>query len=55
MLTYSFAKNGGMSLYEQLYRHIKSDILSGKLAPDEKLPDACRAFETQRGDGKNRL
>ena len=38
MLTYSFAKNNGVSLYEQLYRHIKSDILNGKLEPDEKLP-----------------
>ncbi len=38
MLTYSLSKSSGMSLYEQLYRHIKSDILTGKLAPDEKLP-----------------
>ena len=38
MLTYNFEKNGGTSLYEQLYQNIKRDILAGKLAPDEKLP-----------------
>ena len=38
MLTYTFAKSGGVSLYEQLYRHIKDDILSGRLAAGEKLP-----------------
>ncbi len=38
MLTYTFEKNGGVSLYEQLYRHIKSDILSGRLTEGEKLP-----------------
>ncbi len=38
MLTYTFEKHGGVSLYEQLYRHIKDDILSGRLAAGEKLP-----------------
>ncbi|MFB9640646.1 GntR family transcriptional regulator, partial [Streptomyces spiralis] len=38
MLTYTFEKSSGVSLYEQLYRHIKSDILSGTLAAGEKLP-----------------
>ena len=38
MLTYTFEKSSGVSLYEQLYRHIKSDILSGVLAAGEKLP-----------------
>ena len=38
MLTYTFEKTNGVSLYEQLYRHIKSDILSGTLAAGEKLP-----------------
>ena len=38
MLTYTFEKTGGVSLYEQLYRHIKSDILAGTLAAGEKLP-----------------
>ncbi len=38
MLTYTFEKSGGISLYEQLYRHIKSDILSGRLTEGEKLP-----------------
>lgn len=38
MLTYSFIKDNGVSLYEQLYRHMKADILSGKLEAGEKLP-----------------
>ena len=38
MLTYTFEKNSGVSLYEQLYRHIKEDILTGRLAAGEKLP-----------------
>ena len=38
MLTYSFENRGKESLYEYLYRQIKEDILSNKLAADEKLP-----------------
>ena len=38
MLTYTFSKTDGVSLYEQLYRHIKEDILAGRLAAGEKLP-----------------
>ena len=38
MLTYTFEKNSGVSLYEQLYRHIREDILSGRLPSGEKLP-----------------
>jgi len=38
MLTYTFEKGTGISLYEQLYRHIKEDILSGHLVAGEKLP-----------------
>ena len=38
MLTYPLTKNGGVSLYEQLYRRIKDDILTGRLAAGEKLP-----------------
>ena len=38
MLTYTFEKSSGVSLYEQLYRHIKEDILSGRLTAGEKLP-----------------
>ena len=38
MLTYTFEKHSGVSLYEQLYRHIKEDILSGRLTAGEKLP-----------------
>ena len=38
MLTYTLERNSGVSLYEQLYRWIKADILRGKLGADEKLP-----------------
>ena len=38
MLTYSFENRNNMSLYEYLYSCIKEDILSFRLAPDEKLP-----------------
>ena len=38
MLTYALKKSPGVPLYEALYRCIREDILSGKLAPGEKLP-----------------
>ena len=38
MLTYELKKTPGMPLYEALYRCIRDDILSGTLAPGEKLP-----------------
>ena len=38
MLTYELKKSSGVPLYEALYRSIRGDILSGKLAPDTKLP-----------------
>ena len=38
MLTYSFENKGNDSLYEYLYKQIKSDIVNGVLLPDEKLP-----------------
>ena len=38
MLTYTLDKGAGVSLYEQLYRCVKEDILSGRLAAGEKLP-----------------
>lgn len=38
MLTYELKKAPGVPLYEALYRCIRSDILSGKLAAGEKLP-----------------
>ena len=38
MLTYELKKAPGIPLYEALYRCIRADILSGKLAPGEKLP-----------------
>ena len=38
MLTYDLKKAPGIPLYEALYRCIREDILSGALAPGEKLP-----------------
>ena len=38
MLTYELRKEPGLPLYESLYRCIRADILSGRLAPGEKLP-----------------
>ncbi len=38
MLTYEIKKQPGVPLYEALYRCIRSDILSGKLTPGQKLP-----------------
>ena len=38
MLTYELKMAPGVPLYEALYRCIRQDILSGKLAPGEKLP-----------------
>ena len=38
MLTYELKKAPGVPLYEALYRCIRGDILSGKLAPGTKLP-----------------
>ena len=38
MLTYELKKAPGVPLYEALYRCIRSDILSGVLAPGVKLP-----------------
>ena len=38
MLTYQIKKAPGVPLYEALYRCIRADILSGKLAPGQKLP-----------------
>lgn len=38
MRTYDLKKMPGLPLYESLYRSIRADILSGKLAAEEKLP-----------------
>ena len=38
MLTYELRKAPGIPLYEALYRCIREDILSGRLAAGEKLP-----------------
>ena len=48
MLTYPLTKTGGVSLYEQLYRCIKDDILAGRLAAEEKLPSK-RALDFAMG------
>lgn len=46
MLTYSFDNRGKDTLYEYLYKQIKQDIVTMKLAPDEKLPSK-RALSKQ--------
>jgi len=38
MLTYELTKSKGLPLYESLYRCIREDILTGRLAPGQKLP-----------------
>ncbi len=38
MLTYELKKEPGLPLYESLYRHIRQDILTGRLTPGQKLP-----------------
>ena len=38
MLTYELKKQPGLPLYEALYRCIREDILSGALAPGQRLP-----------------
>ncbi len=43
MLTYSFENRGNETLYEYLYRRIRSDILDGTLKTGEALPSK-RAF-----------
>lgn len=45
MLTYELKKAPGVPLYEALYRCIRTDILSGRLVPGEKLPSK-RALAT---------
>ena len=45
MLTYELKKTPGVPLYEALYRCLRGSILSGELAPGEKLPSK-RALAT---------
>ena len=48
MLTYSFQNMGKDSLYEYLYKCIRSDILAGRIRPGEKLPSK-RSFARNLG------
>ena len=48
MLTYSFENIGEESLYSHLYKCIRADILSGSIAPGEKLPSK-RSFAENLG------
>lgn len=48
MLTYSFSNKGELSMYEYLYRCIRSDIEAGVIAPGEKLPSK-RSFAHHLG------
>ena len=38
MLSYDMSERGTLSLYEYLYRRIREDIVSGALAPGDRLP-----------------
>ncbi len=48
MLTYSFEDIGAESLYIHLYKCIRDDIVSGKIAPGTKLPSK-RSFAENLG------
>lgn len=48
MLTYSFEDIGAESLYIHLYKCIRNDIVSGKIAPGTKLPSK-RSFAENLG------
>ena len=54
MLTYALDKTAGVSLYEQLYRRVKEDILSGRLAAGEKLP-SVRSLATELAINPNTI
>ena len=38
MLTYSLGRTGSLTLYEELYRCIRQDILDGTISPGDRLP-----------------
>ena len=38
ILTYSLSEDRSDPLYEQLFRALKTDILSGRIQPGERLP-----------------
>ncbi len=48
MLTYSFENIGHEPMYEYMYRHIRQDILEGRIKADEKLPSK-RSFARHLG------
>ncbi len=48
MLTYTFQDTRSDSLYQQLYKYIRNDIISGRLKADEKLPSK-RTFAKNLG------
>ena len=50
MLTYELKKAPGVPLYEALYRCIRADILSGKLAPDGAYKLILRGSSVNRVD-----
>ena len=45
MLTYPLAERGDLSLYEFLYRCLRTDILNGRFKPGEKLPSKRQLAE----------
>lgn len=48
MLTYDFSRRGSLSLYEHLYRCIREDIRTGRLAAGVRLPSK-RALAQNNG------
>ena len=51
MLTYQFDRENHLPVYEQLYRFIRDDILSGKIPGDTRLPSK-REFASHLGISK---
>ena len=48
MLTYHLDPQSKTPLYEQLYRAVRTDIMSGALAGGERLPSKRRLAENLR-------
>ena len=54
MLTYTLDKQAGLSLYEQLYRRVKADILSGRLAAGGEAAQQTRPGRPSGGQRHHR-
>ncbi len=54
MITFNLDNHSSTPLYEQIYQHIKEDILSGKLLNEEKLP-STRSLSTHLQVSRNTI